>query len=290
MKIAFGIIIFNTDFILQEVLESIYQFADQILIAEGPVKYWQEQGYTTSVDQTNEILHSFPDPENKIKVHHGQYSEKDEQCNAYMKFLNSDIDYIWNLDADEVFKQNDINHLLSIIEKNNITSVGFKSLTFYGGFNHYLTGFEEGAEFQRISKIYPGAKWRTHRPPTIANPKWQDRHLDYNLLAEMGIRMYHYSYVFPRQVKEKIFYYKNALSKENCIDNYFEEVYLKWVLGDIETRKQVEQKYQGVHEFIPSYRGDCYTQPFMSEHPPIIQQNMEKLIGKYRDQLYKFLD
>jgi len=74
MKIAAGIIIFNGDYVLQECLSSIYPFVDQILIAEGPVKFWQNQGFSTSTDKTNDILHNFPDPQNKIKIYHGQYS------------------------------------------------------------------------------------------------------------------------------------------------------------------------------------------------------------------------
>ena len=68
MKIAFGMIVFEGDYVLRECLEQVYPFATQILIAEGPVKYWQDRGKTTSGDFTNQILHSFPDPENKIKT------------------------------------------------------------------------------------------------------------------------------------------------------------------------------------------------------------------------------
>ena len=68
MKIAFGMIVFNGGFVLEECLKSVYPFAHQILIAEGPVGYWQSQGFTTSTDETNEILQSFPDPEGKITI------------------------------------------------------------------------------------------------------------------------------------------------------------------------------------------------------------------------------
>ena len=60
MKIAFGMIVFEGDYVLKECLEQVYPFASQILIAEGPVKYWQDQGRMTSLDRTNEILKSFP--------------------------------------------------------------------------------------------------------------------------------------------------------------------------------------------------------------------------------------
>ena len=123
MKIAFGMIVFNGDYVLQECLESVYPYATQILIAEGPVRYWQDQGYTTSTDKTNEILANFPDPENKITIVHGQFEGKDEECRAYMPHMRDDIDYIWNLDSDEIYKPEDIEKIIQILKKENYTSV-----------------------------------------------------------------------------------------------------------------------------------------------------------------------
>ena len=94
LNIAFGMIVFEGDYVLKECLESVYPYAKQILIAEGPVEYWQKLGKKTSEDQTNKILADFPDPENKIKIFHGQFKEKDEQCKAYLQFIDDDIDYI----------------------------------------------------------------------------------------------------------------------------------------------------------------------------------------------------
>lgn len=290
MKIAFGIIVFNGNYVLKETLESIYPYANQILIAEGPVQFWQDEGYTTSTDGTNEVLDNFPDPENKIKIVHSQYSEKDEQCNAYMQFLGGDNDYIWNLDCDEVFKPQDTETIMGLLERERYTSVGFKSLSFYGGFDRYLTGFEERAEFIRIRKIYPGSYWSTHRPPTVAHrisDPWPEKHLDFNYLADnYGIRMYHYSYVFPDQVYQKINYYKQKISKDNCIDNYFEEIYVPWMLAD--DKITVEQKYQGAHEFKPEYRGECYTAKFSGTHPVIIEERLDQLQEKINLQLEKY--
>ena len=292
MKIAFGMIVLNGDQVLEETLASVYPYAHQILIAEGPVGYWQQQGYTTSTDGTNEILENFPDPENKIKIVHSQYLEKDDQCNAYMQFLDDETDYVWNLDCDEIFKPKDIEKVINLLETERYTSVGFKSVTFYGGFDRCLGGFEEGAEFMRIRKVYPGSYWETHRPPTMAhkvdNP-WPEKHLNFNDLAEKhGVRMYHYSYVFPDQVFNKLKYYKEYLSKDNCIDDYFNMVYLPWVTGSVDTKIEIEKHYLGVHEFQPRYRGACYTKKFEGEHPEIIQANIEKLKQKFNNQLGKY--
>ena len=171
MKIAFGMIVFEGDYVLKQCLEQVYPFASQILIAEGPVSYWQRQGRTTSLDETNKILTEFPDPENKIKIVHGQFNEKDDQCRAYMQHIDGDIDYIWNLDSDEVYTTEDLNKIVSFLSEEKPTSVGLRSCSFYGGFDDYLTGFElKKDNFLRIFRYTQGSTWLTHRPPTIQYP------------------------------------------------------------------------------------------------------------------------
>jgi len=197
------------------------------------------------------------------------------------------------LDCDEVFKPEDIETVIRLLKTEQYTSVGFKSLTFYGGFDNYLTGFEENAEFMRIRKVYPGSYWKTHRPPTIAHivdSIMPEKHLDFNFLADnYGVRMYHYSYVFPDQVFNKIKYYEEFLNKSHCIKDYFNQVYLPWVTGSEEQRKNIEQKYLGVHEWTPNSRGPCYSAPFTSEHPEIIQNNLHQLKNKFNRQLTGYL-
>ena len=293
LKIAFGMIVFEGDYVLKECLEQVYPFASQILIAEGPVSYWQRQGRTTSTDETNKILDEFPDPENKIKIVHGQYSEKDDQCRAYMQFINDDIDYIWNLDSDEVYKTEDLIKMIEFLKEEQPTSVGIRSCSFYGGFNHYLTGFELNRDnFLRVFKYTKGSTWLTHRPPTIQYPDDLNivkKHIDSETLYnKTGIQMYHYSYVFPVQVYTKVNYYKDSVSRNNCIDNYFNEIYLPWVIGDDNTKKDIETKFIGVHEFKPHVRGECYTSEFTFGHPEAIIKNMDSLKNKFNIQLKKF--
>ena len=293
MKIAFGMIVFEGDYVLKECLEQVYPFASQILIAEGPVSYWQRQGRTTSTDETNKILSEFPDPENKIKIVHGQYNEKDDQCKAYMQYIDDDIDYIWNLDSDEVYKTEDLIKMIKFLEEENPTSVGLRSCSFYGGFDNYLTGFELNRDnFLRIFKYTKGATWLTHRPPTIQYPNGSNivtKHIDSDTLYnKTGIQMYHYSYVFPTQVYTKVNYYKDSVSRNNCIDNYFTEIYHPWVTGSDEDKKVIESKYIGVHEFKPHVRGECYTEKFTFGHPEAITKNMNELIDKFNKQLKNY--
>jgi len=290
MKIAFGMIVFEGDYILKQCLEQVYPFASQILIAEGPVSYWQRQGRTTSLDETNKILSEFPDPENKIKIVHGQYGEKDDQCKAYMQHINNDIDYLWNLDSDEVYKTEDLEKIIKFLEEEKPTSVGLRSCSFYGGFDNYLTGFElKQDNFLRIFRYVDGSTWLTHRPPTMQYPidaniihKHVNSEIMYDLL---GVQMYHYSYVFPVQVHTKVNYYKDSVSRDNCIDDYFNTIYLPWVNGDNETRQNIEKNNLGVHEFKPHVRGECFTTKFEGEHPAAIVKDLELLKSKFNTQL-----
>jgi hypothetical protein len=293
MKIAFGMIVFEGEYVLKECLEQVYPFASQILVAEGPVSYWQKQGRKTSTDDTNKILREFPDTQNKIKIVHGQFIEKDEQCRAYMQHINDDIDYIWNLDSDEVYKTEDLIKMIKFLTKAQPTSVGIRSCSFYGGFSNYLTGFElKRDNFLRVFKYIKGATWLTHRPPTINYPFDANiviKHVNSDeLYKNTGIQMYHYSYVFPTQVHTKVNYYKDSVSRDNCIDDYFNKIYLPWVIGDENDRKKIENQYLGVHEFKPNIRGECFTAKFEGQHPMAIKNNLESLKNKFDAQLKNY--
>lgn len=292
MKIAFGMIVFEGDYVLRECLEQVYPFASQILIAEGPVSYWQSKGRTTSTDATNSILDNFPDPDNKIKIVHSRYEEKDDQCRAYMCHINDDIDYLWNLDSDEVYTTEDLTKMIKFLEEQKPTSVGVKSCTFYGGFDNTLSGFENNTDnFLRVFRYMPGSTWLTHRPPTMKYPqRVAQKHINSDeLYRALGVQMYHYSYVFPQQVERKISYYKDRISKSNCIDNYFDNVYLPWVTGDETTKNLIQTTYRGVHEFVPRVRGDCFAEPFFGKHPESITNNFETLKRRFDAELTEYV-
>lgn len=290
LKIAIGMIVYEGDHVLRQSLDSIYPFASQIMIAEGPVRFFQNCGGHTSGDKTNDIIDNFSDPDGKLQVTHGQYEEKDDQCRAYMPFLKEDADYVWNIDSDEVHNPEDVEKIIKLLRDEKYTSVGIRPLSFYGSFDHYITGWEEKKDqFLRIFKVYPGSTWKTHRPPTIEH-KVQTilapNHLDSETLYnEHGVRMFHYSYVFPRQVVTKIAYYKAAVSKEKVIDDYFEEVYIPWVTGDEIDREMLEQGFKGVHEWKPEYRTPTMTAKYDGPHPPAIEATMDQLKAEFDRQM-----
>lgn len=290
MKITFGLIVLNSDFFLRHVLESIYPHAHAICIAEGPVDWWQKQGVLHSTDQTNEILRMFPDPENKLRIVHSKYPEKHEQCQAMFSMVPEDTDYLFCVDSDEIHP--DIPRIIDFLQKEQPTSLGFKSNSFFGGFEHIIGGFEQEHSFKRILKYTKGCHYRTHRQPTLSLNGKDIVGKDITgmqLYKATGIEMWHYSYVSAQMVHDKIGYYEGAvIAPGKCIPGYFNEVWMAWIHGTDAERLAIEQRWKGVQEFVPEARGECYTLPF-NEHPPVIFNDLDNLKAKFNRQLQRFL-
>lgn len=285
MKITFACIVFNGDFVLKQLIESIYPYAHKIIFVDGVVAYWAKKGFSGSVDDTISIINNFPDPENKIiLLQNNIANEKTELCRLFMPHIPADTDYLWCIDSDEIFKDSDIKNLIKYLIAEQPTSVGFQSNTFFGGFEHILGGFERSHSFKRVLKYEKGCVYVDHRPPTLSvqdnKPVSGKR-----LYDATGIEMYHYSYVSPYQVYDKIEYYEAAvISKGMCIHNYFVDVWLNWVENP-NKRIEIENKWMGVHEFIPSVRGECRTIQFQGEHPYPIKRDLEEIKRKFYFQL-----
>ena len=284
MRLTAAMIVLNGDHVLRESLKSIYDYVDEIVIAEGPVRYWQARGVTTSTDLTNDILNSFPDPDKKLRILHSQYEEKDQQFSAALSMISKNPSYLLQVDSDEVWTKESIINLKSLLNNKKPISVGIHSNTFVGGFNRVISGFEEKTDnFLRVFRWEDNCKFITHRPPTIVY-KNGDRtrgrtHIDSDEARELyEISMCHYSYVWPSQVKSKIEYYRSKVSMQNCIPDFYENYWLPWVkTNDIEIKWEIEKRILGMHEFKPEIRGPAFTKPYVGSHPDAIKASMSTL-------------
>ncbi|HEY6192863.1 MAG TPA: glycosyltransferase family A protein [Bacteroidota bacterium] len=218
LRISFGMIVLNGEPFIKYNLENLYPHAHEILIVEGAVeRAWHaatSDGH--SLDRTVEIIRSFPDPQRKIKLiqRNGFWSEKDEMSNAYMERCSGD--YIWQVDVDEFYKTRDIEIVKNLLEKNpDVTRVDVKTVNFWRSFEAVMQGatYIFGADdFIRIFRFRPGFGYLTHRPPTLRDEEGSEVTHDRIVSAEElsqthGVRMYHYSYVFPDLVRNKSEYY-----------------------------------------------------------------------------------
>ena len=228
--ITFGIIVLNGEPFISYNLRSLYSFAHQIIVVEGAVPsaalIASRDGH--SKDGTLQTLHKFmseEDPERKITLitaedvgHPDGFwpGEKDEQSQIYANRATGN--YLWQVDVDEFYKPSDIQKIIEMLSLDpGISAVSFKMLTFWGGIDYITDGWylRSGANiYHRLFKWETGYTYVTHRPPTVETPtgvdlrkiKWIDGHA----LARKGIYLYHYSLLFPSQVKDKCSYYQNA--------------------------------------------------------------------------------
>ena len=280
MNVTFLIIAFQAEHLLEACLRSVQPFG-RVVAAEGPVKFWQDRGYQSSTDATSRILEAY-----RIPTAHGQWEEKTDEANAAIALVPNTTDFVWCVDADEIWKADDIRRILALLITGKIDSMSFKATSFFGGFDRYMTGFEENFEVHRVQRYYPGARFSTHRPPTILAPDgkpWRNhRHMNHEQTDAMGIRFYHYSYVFPSQMKMKAAYYDDMGGN---IPDYYNSVYLPWVLGDSEDRHGIETLYNGVHNWLPERRGECKTAPFLGAHPAEVEAILPQLRERFEYEL-----
>lgn len=253
-------------------LRGLYPYAHQIIVVEGasPDAEAVSTADGHSKDETLQVLHDFKhneDPEGKLLIvtaedegHPNGFwpGEKDEQSIAYAKRATGN--YLWQVDIDEFYKGEDIEKLIRILDENpSIEAVSFPMITFWGSpfvivDSWYL---RRGAStYHRLFKWKEGYSYKTHRPPTVVDEKGIDlrkrRWLNSDQLKKMGIFLYHYSLLFPRQVYEKCTYYQNSslLARTKALD-WMNNSYLS-----LRSRFQVHNVY--------SYPGWLERSPYVS--------------------------
>lgn len=292
MRITAAMIVLNGDHVLQQSLESIYEFVDEIVIAEGPVNFWYTKGVTSSTDKTLDIIKSFHDPDKKIKLISSHYQEKDHQFLSALSLMSKNPDYLLQVDADEVWTEKSLQNLCKLLSERKPISVGVHSHTFVGGFDRVISGFEEKTDnFYRVFKWEPNCKFITHRPPTIlyqdGNKTGGVDHIDSDEARDYyEVSMCHYSYVWPSQVKSKIEYYKAKVSMQNCIPDFYESYWLPWTKTDsLEEKWNIEKKILGMHEFKPEIRGPAFTKKYIGKHPKSIDSCKDSLLNRILEEL-----
>lgn len=247
-RISFGIIALNAQPFLEYNLRALYPFAHEIIVVEGAVRAAASlatvDGHST--DDTLEMLARFraeSDPQNKVSIitakdesyADGFWPEKDEMSRAYARRLTGD--FLWQVDSDEFYKEEDLRAVLLMLEEDpSIATVSFPYYEFFGSFRSRITGswhLYEQTLCHRIFRWGPGYVYGSHRPPTVLDAIGNDLRSKHWISAPQNagrpIFMYHYSYVFPKQARQKVGYYSHvdwtSAFREN--KRWLEESYLK---------------------------------------------------------------
>lgn len=202
VKIAVGIISFNSMPFLQGAISCMYPHVEQIFVADGPVQFWQDQGCIRSIDSSLPMLRNLQDPDRKITIITGRWPEKDEQHRAYGHLIREDITHLWIVDPDELYREKDIIMVKRILDEYDV--VQFRPIHFMGGFDLCVYG---RTARRRILRWGPEIRLLTSRPPT-ASASANGRMLTGKVLKKVGIYQYHYSHVFEHQAERRFEYYR----------------------------------------------------------------------------------
>jgi glycosyltransferase involved in cell wall biosynthesis len=282
-RVTFGIIVLNGEPFTRYCLRSIYPFAHQIIAVEGASRHAAAiataDGHST--DGTLETLRRFQaeeDPGHKLEVvtRDGFWEEKDEQSRAYAQRATGD--WLWQVDIDEFYRPEDMSRCLDLLRREpEVAGAAFAQISFWGGIDYWSDSpFLRAFEVRRVFRFGPGYRYAAHRPPTVLDPAGRDltglKWLGARETARRGMRLHHYSLVFPKQVREKSAYYQDAMPAE------YPEM-LRWAEDSffhLRNPFRVHNVYQ-VRSWLERFRG---------EHPPEILSMMADLrSGKIRAEL-----
>ena len=224
MKISLFSIVYNIIETLPEKMfelniQNMIDYVDEIIIIEGATTEIKTDTNGRSNDGTIELLKKLGKKYDKVKIviGDGHWKDKIEMCNAASKIATGD--YIWQLDSDEFYIQDDIKTIKKILIEKKPDAIYFYANHFIGGFNYYL---DESAKrwgnnipWCRIFRHIPNnSRWIEHRPPTyLTDGKVMNKGYVINRdeMLSYDIKMYHYSYVQKSQIDFKSKYYRNKV-------------------------------------------------------------------------------
>ncbi len=279
IRISFGIIALNAQPFLEYNLRALAPYAHQLLVVEGATlaakSLATKDGH--SLDGTLEMLMRLKrGAEMQEHLHvisaieegnqSGFWSEKDQMSQAYAKRATGD--WLWQIDSDEFYKEADIKAVISLLEGDpEVTAVSFPYYEFFGGFDYLITGKWHLVEYPRVHRLFrwrKGHNYLSHRPATVVDENQVDlrtkKWISTPLNGTQPIFMYHYSYVFPKQAKQKVGYYSNV----------------NWTNAFQENQRWMEDSYFGLkHPLFLGERGVPifqWVERFRGSHPEAIEQ------------------
>ena len=276
IKITFAMIVLNGEPFIRYNLRSLYPFAHEIIIVEGACRTAASiatpDGH--SKDGTLEILKEFKsneDPENKITIvtaaeegyKDGFWPEKDEMCAAFAKRITGN--YLWCVDHDEFYRKEDMEKTIKLLN-GDYDELSFEALIYFGCSEYIIDGGipQWDKELIRLFKWEKGYTFTSHRPPTVLDRTGLDlrrkRWLKARDLRKLGVFIYHYSLLFPKQAYEKVSYYKMPDPAKRKAGGGFRPRVELWYR---DVYKTLRHPYHVFQDYDPI----CWLRRFRGSHP-----------------------
>lgn len=210
-------------------VENILPYAHEVIIVEGATKAsnghpfdGHTESFTKNGRSTDGTIFRIRELElkhQKVKgiIGKGFWPGKTSMCNAAANMATGN--YILQLDSDEFYKPEDMEKIIHLLESNpQLSQVDFYANCFIGSFNLVIdetNGSRWGNDisWRRIFHHTPGKSyWERHEPPVFMDqglPTYDKQVFTRDMTLNMGIKMFHYSYVHEPQFKFKEKFYGN---------------------------------------------------------------------------------
>jgi len=261
-------------------LRALYPFAHEIIVVEGGHEDTRivstPDGHST--DGTLATVRAFmrdEDPQEKVQLvtREGFWAKRDEfgkdrtpQSRAYAERATGD--YLWQVDIDEFYQPAAMAQVIAMLRDDPaISAVSFRQRTIWGGLDYAADGWalRRGLDVHhRLFKWRPGYRYATHEPPTVLDESGTDlraiRWIGAGQMERRGVILYHYSLLFPGQVRQKAALY-DAEKPDLCPG------ILEWA---DRSYARLERPFR-VHNL---YEQPSWLERFEAPHPPEIVRMM----------------
>jgi glycosyltransferase involved in cell wall biosynthesis len=187
----------------------------RVAVVEGAVNLFAhastEKGL--SLDNTKKKVFEVIQEENGDKIvykRHGWASDKSELRNIGLAMIGNEVDYILVVDADEVWKQEDLDKLVKAMEENPRIGVFlFKFYHFWKKKNQITTGSMWDSSLFRCFKFDDKSyHWDRHELPVV-NSGGRFIHKVLGSIMLPDVHVYHYGAMkSEKRILEKLEYYK----------------------------------------------------------------------------------
>lgn len=222
-------------------LRNNYEEFDEIRVVEGAVigrPKSTNDGHST--DNTLELIKSFPDPQNKIKLFtlNRPFKCLEEQKQIFVE-TSSPGDWLFIVDCDEFYMEGDIDRVRKAIETRPLASEFIPTfLHFYRDFRHVKAPHPEWQpQHQRIIRYQSGMRYHTHPVATDVNGKCTYFAPEYQISRYTipNLYIYHYGHAKGKEFHEmKREFYRSELEKFKAHDgrsaaDAFDDKFLEFV-------------------------------------------------------------
>lgn len=260
-RIAACYIVCNEEEFIKYSLESIYDFADEIIIVEGAVEEYMHAANPdgSSKDSTVKEIKIFPDPRHKITLIQGRWKNKEQQRTAYLERVTAD--WLLQIDGDEVYKKEDLARMFNMIQKDKkLIGLSYPLLNFWHNFKTVARGGQWELGQNRFYRIKTGYHYKTHHQlhDEMGNPIFSDRIYRKMIKTCPGVYVYHYAYCKRGEnVRNKLKYYKD---RGDMID----DTWTTWKPGDPKETHPIAFKHAPA---LKRTLGRGHARPFGGSHP-----------------------